>query len=66
MPLAVRAGAVLRDEQSDWAEDRPDGPTTPMSELLLVAPRQVRTCDARFRKPTLYPLSYEGGPRQET
>ena len=22
---------------------------------------RIRTCDARFRKPTLYPLSYEGG-----
>ena len=21
---------------------------------------RIRTCDARFRKPTLYPLSYEG------
>jgi hypothetical protein len=25
------------------------------------APGRIRTCDARFRKPTLYPLSYEGG-----
>ncbi len=24
------------------------------------APGRIRTCDARFRKPTLYPLSYEG------
>src|SRR6476661_3588992 len=23
---------------------------------------RIRTCDARFRKPTLYPLSYEGRP----
>ena len=22
---------------------------------------RIRTCDARFRKPTLYPLSYVGG-----
>lgn len=22
---------------------------------------RIRTCDARFRKPMLYPLSYEGG-----
>ena len=27
------------------------------------APGRIRTCDARFRKPTLYPLSYEGGVR---
>ena len=27
------------------------------------APGRIRTCDARFRKPTLYPLSYEGAAR---
>jgi two-component system, NarL family, response regulator DevR len=26
------------------------------------APGMIRTCDARFRKPTLYPLSYGGWP----
>ena len=25
------------------------------------APGRIRTCDSRFRKPLLYPLSYEGG-----
>jgi hypothetical protein len=25
------------------------------------APGRNRTCDTRFRKPVLYPLSYEGG-----
>ena len=25
------------------------------------APGRIRTCDTRFRKPLLYPLSYEGG-----
>ncbi len=25
------------------------------------APGRIRTCDTRFRKPMLYPLSYEGG-----
>ena len=24
------------------------------------APDRIRTCDTRFRKPMLYPLSYEG------
>src|SRR5437764_10682956 len=28
---------------------------------LSGAPGRIRTCDARFRKPTLYPLSYGGG-----
>ena len=27
---------------------------------LVGAPGRTRTCDARFRKPTLYPLSYGG------
>src|SRR5579862_4281538 len=27
---------------------------------ILSAPGRTRTCDARFRKPTLYPLSYGG------
>jgi hypothetical protein len=26
----------------------------------LGAPGRIRTCDTRFRKPLLYPLSYEG------
>ncbi len=26
--------------------------------LLHCGPGRIRTCDARFRKPTLYPLSY--------
>jgi hypothetical protein len=28
--------------------------------LVVGAPGRTRTCDARFRKPTLYPLSYGG------
>jgi hypothetical protein len=28
----------------------------------LGAPGRIRTCDTRFRKPLLYPLSYEGVP----
>jgi hypothetical protein len=31
--------------------------------VVLGAPGRIRTCDTRFRKPLLYPLSYEGdGP----
>ncbi len=33
----------------------------PADLLFLGAPGRTRTCDARFRKPTLYPLSYGGG-----
>jgi hypothetical protein len=28
------------------------------------APGRIRTCDTRFRKPLLYPLSYEGWLRR--
>ena len=30
------------------------------------APGRIRTCDTRFRKPLLYPLSYEGAASQRT
>ena len=30
------------------------------SLLDCCAPGMIRTCDTRFRKPVLYPLSYEG------
>src|SRR5581483_6330334 len=29
--------------------------------VVCGAPGRIRTCDTRFRKPLLYPLSYEGG-----
>ena len=32
----------------------------------LGAPGRIRTCDTRFRKPLLYPLSYEGASSQNT
>ena len=30
-------------------------------QVLFSAPGRNRTCDTRFRKPMLYPLSYRGG-----
>lgn len=30
------------------------------SQVILGAPGRIRTCGSRFRKPLLYPLSYEG------
>ena len=30
------------------------------TDFTLCAPGRDRTCDLRFRKPSLYPLSYEG------
>lgn len=46
-----------------------DEPTSPSNQLELrphadlshtSALSRIRTCDLRFRRPTLYPLSYEG------
>jgi hypothetical protein len=40
----------------------PQGGENPLlSKGSRGAPGRIRTCDARFRKPTLYPLSYGGG-----
>ena len=33
----------------------------PLTSANARAPGRNRTCDTRFRKPVLYPLSYEGG-----
>ena len=37
-------------------------PLRPLTCDNSCAPGRIRTCDARFRKPTLYPLSYGGWP----
>ena len=34
--------------------------------VFLCAPGRIRTCDTRFRRAVLYPLSYEGGGLEET
>ena len=38
----------------------------PRGIRALSALGRNRTCDTRFRKPVLYPLSYEGGALQKT
>ena len=44
--------------------DQSTDSSTASSEAILRdqrgAPGKIRTCDTRFRKPMLYPLSYEG------
>jgi hypothetical protein len=47
----VRLSPWPRHRQRDGADARGG---------LVGAPGRIRTCDARFRKPTLYPLSYGG------
>ena len=37
------------------------GPSASKTLVLTRAPGTTRTCDLRFRKPLLYPLSYGGG-----
>ena len=45
-----------------WKRPNPGQPVRArLPALLICAPGRIRTCDARFRKPTLYPLSYGGG-----
>jgi hypothetical protein len=48
-------GSTARDP--GWTDIR----VSSADPVVLGAPGRIRTCDARFRKPTLYPLSYEGG-----
>ncbi len=36
---------------------------TGIYQVLYGAPGRIRTCDTRFRKPMLYPLSYGSGNR---
>src|ERR1043166_4296877 len=46
--------STLRDSDSLF------GTSSTFSLVSDGAPGRIRTCDARFRKPMLYPLSYEG------
>ena len=63
--LASGAGwcdkACTDGEPGLFGADGPEAPKSSELRFLLGAPGRIRTCDARFRKPTLYPLSYEGG-----
>jgi hypothetical protein len=63
--LDLGAAATSADEElwpGDPAEDSGDlekwGTQAP--RFLHSAPGRIRTCDTRFRKPVLYPLSYGG------
>jgi hypothetical protein len=44
-----------------WICPSPCAPSAPaIARCGASAPGRIRTCDTRFRKPMLYPLSYEG------
>ena len=57
---------VLLGVRRNQASRRPGHPDQLRGRLIFQgffsALGRTRTSDARFRKPTLYPLSYEGGP----
>jgi Arm DNA-binding domain len=65
--LTARSSTV-RFSQVWSPSESPTEPSTPRKSLApflitlsLGALGRIRTCGLRFRKPTLYPLSYEGG-----
>ena len=45
---------------SEAEEKKQVSANTALTWLFHGAPEMIRTSDARFRKPTLYPLSYGG------
>jgi len=55
-------GTGAENYQRYFVPSRP-APTSigALTRVFCSAPGRIRTCDARFRKPTLYPLSYGGG-----
>jgi hypothetical protein len=58
-PSDSRSDEASRDEHSDRAHALLPADIF-SSTVQLGAPGRNRTCDSRFRKPLLYPLSYEG------
>jgi hypothetical protein len=54
-------GVGVLDAAADGARQLARGGVDPAVHTdFASAPGRIRTCDTRFRKPTLYPLSYEG------
>lgn len=48
------------DETSEAEQSASLGEKPQVSCLTRCAPGRIRTCDTRFRRAVLYPLSYEG------
>ena len=56
-------GTLNAPRQAILAVERPQAHSqSPIQPLARDAPGMTRTCDTRFRKPLLYPLSYGGRP----
>ncbi len=61
-PLSLRSRSrVGQWDRGAEAELRQTYRTSTETRHVVCAPGRIRTCDTRFRKPVLYPLSYEGG-----
>jgi hypothetical protein len=56
----VLLGITRGEETSESTVGASVNPKRIFGEQFLRAPGRTRTYDARFRKPTLYPLSYGG------
>lgn len=48
------------DEKSEAEQDPSLGEKPQVRAVMRCAPGRIRTCDTRFRRAVLYPLSYEG------
>jgi len=49
------------DEKSEAEQESSLGDEPRVGWVTRCAPGRIRTCDTRFRRAVLYPLSYEGG-----
>ncbi|CAD5960840.1 protein of unknown function [Streptomyces sp. KY75] len=48
------------DEKSEAEQDPSLRENSQVGAVTRCAPGRIRTCDTRFRRAVLYPLSYEG------
>jgi hypothetical protein len=54
------------DEKSEAEQSPYPGEKPQVRAIARCAPGRIRTCDTRFRRAVLYPLSYEGGGLPKT
>jgi hypothetical protein len=73
-PVRSASGTSERVEVEPCPQNVPTRKVTPLQmisggaflQVVVGAPGRNRTCDLRFRKPLLYPLSYEGASGHDT
>lgn len=60
--MAIRPLTQTAPDEKSEAEQEPSlGDKPQVGAAMHGAPGRIRTCDTRFRRAVLYPLSYEGG-----